>query len=75
MAWAAVFVKGPENRRVYINGDNEPAGKTNKNYAVETGWNTFELKASRLGSAVSKTVDVAVKDPPMVVDLTPPASA
>ena len=46
MVWAAVFVKGTENRRVYINGDNDPAGKTNKHYAVETGWNTFELKAS-----------------------------
>ena len=71
MAFAVVFVKGPPGRWVYINGGREPEGKTNKHYPVEEGWNTFELKASPKGPAVSRRVDVVAQDPPMEVDLTP----
>ncbi len=69
--FAVVFVKGPPDRRVYINGGEEPEGKTNKHYAVRAARNTFELKASPKGPAVSRTVDVVSQDPPMEVDLTP----
>lgn len=72
MAFAIVFVKGPPGRWVYINDGDEPEGRTNKRYAVEEGDNTFELKASSKGPAVSRLVTVIAQDPPMEVDLTPP---
>ena len=71
MAFAVVFVKGPPDRWVYINDGDEPEGKTNKHYPVQEGRNTFELKASPRGPAVSRTIDVVAQDPPMEVDLTP----
>ncbi len=69
MAFAVVMVKGPPNRLFYVNGGVDSEGRTNKHYAVEVGFNTFELKASPSGSAISKTVNVLAQDPPMVVDL------
>lgn len=71
MAFAIVFVKGPPGRFVYINDGDEPEGRTNKHYAVQEALNTFELKASARGPAVSRIVDVVSQDPPMEVDLTP----
>jgi len=71
MAFAVVRVTGPNGRLVYINGGRAPEGLTNKEYAVEEGLNTFELKASPKGPAMSRRVNVITQDPPMVVDLTP----
>lgn len=73
MAFAVVFVKGPPDRLVYINDGDAPEGTTNKAYAVEEGWNTFELKSSPKGPAFSVTANVVNQDPPFEVDLTPPA--
>ena len=43
MVWGAVFVKGPIDEDVYVNGIyNQPAGKTNSKYMVEFGKNKFE---------------------------------
>lgn len=68
MPFAVVFVKGPPGRWVYINDGDEPEGKTNRHYPVTVSRNTFELKASNRGPAVSRVVDVVSRDPPMVVD-------
>lgn len=70
MAFAVVRVSGPPGRMVYINGGGTPEGETNKYYAVEEGRNSFELKASPKGPAVSRVVDIVAQDPPMEVDLT-----
>lgn len=71
MAFAAVYVKGPPERLVYINGGDVAEGRTNKHYAVQEGPNTFELKQSPRGPASSVTATILSKDPPMEVDLTP----
>ncbi len=71
MSFAVVLVTGPPGRLVYINGGNAPEGQTNKRYAVEEGPNTFELKASPKGPAVSRVANVVAQDPPFEVDLTP----
>lgn len=43
MPWGSVYVKGPDDEDIYINGNYEkPAGKTNTTYSVEYGCNTFE---------------------------------
>lgn len=43
MPWGTVTVSGPAGRDVYINGNYAaPAGKTNSDFAVEYGANTFE---------------------------------
>ena len=69
MSFAVVFVRGKPGRWVYINDGDEPEGRTNKHYAVQEGLNTFELKASHRGPAVSRTVNVVAQDPPMRVRL------
>ena len=73
MAFAVVFVKGPTDRLVYINDGAVAEGRTNKHYAVEEGRNTFELKQSPQGPPNSVTAEILAQDPPMEVDLTPPA--
>ena len=43
MAWGEVYVEGPDDEDVYINGNYEQsAGPTNTTYTVEYGPNTFE---------------------------------
>ena len=71
MTFAVVRITGPEGRRVYINDDPESVGKTNREYAVRVGPNTFKLKPSQLGPGVNKAVRVEAQDPPLIVDLTP----
>lgn len=71
MGFAVVEVTGPPDRCVFINDGQEPEGKTNDFYPVEEGCNTFELKASSMGPAAFKRVEIRAQTPPMVVDLTP----
>ena len=43
MSWGSVRLAGPGGRDVYVNGNYEDvAGKTNEDFAVEYGLNTFE---------------------------------
>ncbi len=71
MSFARVRVTGPADRLVYINGGRRPEGRTNEEFVVDEGQNTFELKASPKGPAAVRTVNVVASDPPMEVDLTP----
>ncbi len=43
MPWGSVTLAGPAERDVYVNSNYEDiAGKTNEDFAIEYGLNTFE---------------------------------
>ena len=43
MPYGSVFVRGPSNKQVYLNGNYaQSAGETNTDFMVEYGSNTFE---------------------------------
>ena len=76
MPWGSVFVIGPADQDVYINGNyEEPAGKTNNEYVVEYGENTFETLDDN-GDVVLRAQALVDSDNPNVeVELQPVADS
>jgi len=84
MPWGSVTVTGPVDRDVYVNGNYEDiAGKTNDDFAVEYGLNTFEtlddqwridFRARVEVNDASPLVDaeLGAVDPPEPTAATPP---
>lgn len=87
MPWGSVTLAGPADRDVYINGNYEDiAGKTNEDFAVEYGSNTFETLDDqfRIDFRAEAQVNddtphahtrLEAVDPPESTVLTPPGAA
>jgi len=87
MPWGSVTLAGPADRDVYVNGNYEDiSGKTNEDFAVEYGVNTFEtlddqfridFRAEAKVNDETPRVDTALEavDPHEPTVLTPPGAA
>ena len=87
MPWGSVTLAGPADRDVYVNSNYEDiAGKTNEDFAVEYGLNTFEtlddqfridFRAEAEVNDETPHVDTELEavDPPEPTVLTPPGAA
>ncbi len=87
MPWGSVTLAGPAERDVYVNSNYEDiAGKTNEDFAVEYGLNTFEtlddqfridFRAEAEVNDETPHVDTELEavDPPEPTVLTPPGAA
>lgn len=72
MPWGSVTVKGPAARDVHINGNYAaPAGKTNRDFVVEYGANTFETLDDRRCVDHRVQCTVAADQPHAEVTLAP----
>ena len=72
MAWGEVFVKGPADEDVYINGNyGQSAGKTNLKYTVEFGKSTFETLDSNSKVKLRAQAIVEKSNPAIEVELRP----
>ena len=86
MPWGSVMLAGPADRDVYINGNYEDiAGRTNEDFAVEYGLNTFEtldgafrinFRAETEVNDETPHVDTRLEavEPPEPTVLTPPGA-
>jgi len=72
MPWGSVRLAGPEGRDVYVNGNYEDiAGKTNDDFAVEYGLNTFETLDDRFRVDFRANVEVNQEIPRVEKELEP----
>lgn len=72
MPWGSVRLAGPVGRDVYVNGNYEDvAGKTNDDFAVEYGLNTFETLDDRFRVDFRAKVEVNDENPHVEAALEP----
>ena len=72
MSWGSVRLAGPGGRDVYVNGNYEDvAGKTNGDFAVEYGLNTFETLDDRFRIDFRAKVEVNDENPHVDTELDP----
>lgn len=76
MPWGSVHVIGPVDEDVYVNGNYEQAaGKTNTEYSVEYGPNTFETLDEEGNVALRAEALVNEEHPNVTVELQPVEAA
>jgi len=74
MPWGSVRLVGPVGRDVYVNGNYEDiAGKTNDDFAVEYGLNTFETLDDRFCVDFRAKVEINDESPRVDKALEPVA--
>jgi hypothetical protein len=72
MPWGSVRLAGPVGRDVYVNGNYEDiAGKTNDDFAVDYGLNTFETLDDRFRVDFRARVEVNDENPHVEAALEP----